>query len=183
MAVPPFSAPWKFTGHPFLATDLPSSWPGAPVFFRAAATAGRDMFDEHHKPQRPASILSLVVSFIDDVDDDDATDVGASRPVKGRKGSGRRKGVGPSKRKEKFQLANDLFQEIYPIGSGRRAYLFSLSFLLKNMDEARWKKRSWKPVQIDRFNVAEAPRCSLGEADGAQADGDEATGANCPFLH
>jgi hypothetical protein len=42
----------------------------------------------------------------------------------------------------------------------------------------RWKKRSWKPVEIDRFNVAEAPRCSLGEADG-----DEAAGANCPFLH
>ena len=37
--------------------------------------------------------------------------------------------------------------------------------------------------KIDRFNVAEAPRCSLGEADGVEADGDEATGANCPFLH
>ena len=124
----PPSLPMEIHG-PSVSCNGPSFFlAGAPVFFRAAATAGRDMFDEHHKPQRPASILSLVVSFIDDVDDDDGTDVGASRPVKGRKGSGRRKGVGSSKRKEKFQLANDLFQEIYPIGSGRRAYLFLVLF-------------------------------------------------------
>jgi hypothetical protein len=129
MVVPPFSAPWKFTGHPFLAADLPSSWPGAWAFFRAAATAGRDMFDEHHKPQRPASILSLVVSFIGDVDDDDGTDVGASRPVRRRKGSGRRKGVGPSKRKEKFQLETIYFKKFIRLEAAEVLSSFFFSFL------------------------------------------------------
>ena len=60
---------------------------------------------------------------------------------------------------------------------------FSRSFLLKIWTRPDGRKEVGSRSKIDRFNVAEAPRCSLGEADGVEADGDEATGANCPFLH